>query len=553
MEGSLQPVVPEPGVVPARKWSIVWVVPVVALLLGAWLLYRNFATLGPVASIRFETAEEVYAGRTEVRCRSVKVGVVRDVKLAADLESVVVEAEFDKDAEELLRQGTRFWVVKPRVSGAEVSGLNTLIQGAYIEMDPGPSGGSPVVEFTGLETPPATGLSVPGRRIVLTAEEAGLLAPGSPVYHRGLEVGRVESRDLSKDGKGIDYAVFIRGKYASLVRANSRFWSTSGIDISAGADGFKVRTPSFQAMLSGGVSFAVPEGMEPGGQAGDGAAFPLYRDEDSAMGAGFRPTLRALLPFDQTVRGLGRRAPVEFRGIVVGRVLDVSFNLMPAGKDSRIPVLIEMDPSLMRSGGVEGEGDGVAFLEREVSKGLRGSLKVGSLLTGSLYVDLDYHPEAPSAELGRSEEWVVLPTVPAGLAQLEAKLTAVLDKLQALPLGKTVEGIGAAADEAKVTVAEARLALDEIRTAAAKAREVLEDPAFRALPGDLRKAVASLEAAVASLGPESAVQGDLLRSLDELRASLRSIKSLATSIDERPNSLLFGRESSGNPKPKAAR
>ncbi len=538
----------------AQRWNIVWVVPIIALLIGAWLLYRNFVTQGPVARVRFETADGISAGTTEVRCRSVRVGVVKDVKLAEDLKSVLVYLELDSDSEHLLRRGTRFWVVKPRLSATEFSGVGTLITGAYIELDPGPPDAERHSLFRGRETPPATNRNVPGRRLILSAEMAGSLTIGAPIYHRGFEVGRIEGRQLEADGMRVTYNAFIGEDYSSLVTENTRFWNTSGIDISAGADGFKLRTPSFQAMVSGGVSFGVTLGETPGKPAADGMTFTLYRDEDAARKSTFNPTLKFLLLFDQTVRGLADSAPVEFRGITIGRVVTISFDLAPGHGDPRVPVLIEIDPLLMRAGKTPGEGeiDG-EFVRKAVASGLRAALKTGSLITGALFVDLDYYPESDPAELGRSGDFATIPTVSSGFAQLEAKLTAILDKLQAMPLEETMENIAAAAEEAKTTIAESRATLKEIEATAAAARRTLEDPEFRGLPADLRKSLDELQKSVASVGPDGAVQGDLLRTLDELRASLRSLKAMTTTIDEKPNSLLFGRESSGNPKPKAPR
>lgn len=549
------PPAPTPQIERARRWNIVWVVPLVALLLGAWMLFRHFTTAGPVARVRFETAEEIFANKTEVRCRSVTVGMVRDVELSDDLKSVIVHVEMDPEAETLLRAGTRFWVVKPRISGSGVSGLGTLIQGAYIELDPGPSGAQAQADFTGLETPPATNLSVPGRRIVLTADEAGLLSAGSPIYYRGFEVGRIEARTLSPDGTRVSYDAFIQQEYSPLVTENTRFWNTSGIDISAGADGFKVRTPSLQAMVSGGVSFGITETETPGKSVADGASFILHRDEDTARNTTFKPTIKLLLLFDQTVRGLSKRATVEFRGITIGRVADISFELVPANGDPRIPVLIEIDCGLMRRDIRDNPEklQDTEFLTQLVDKGLRASLKTGSLITGALYVDLDYYEDAAPAKVGKTGDFITIPTISSGFAQLEAKLTAILDKFQSLPVEETMNEISAAAREAKTTIAESRKALAQIEETAAAARKTLEDPELRELPADLRKSIAALEKSVASLGPEGAIQGDLLRSLDELRAALRSMKAVTTTIDEKPNSLLFGRDSSGNPTPKAPR
>jgi paraquat-inducible protein B len=544
------PATPEIG--RSRRWNMVWFVPVVALLLGIWLLYQNFASQGPEAIVGFETAAGIAAGKTEVRCRSVKVGMVKHVKLAEDLKSVLVHLELDSDAEGLLRRGSRFWVVKPRLSATEFSGVDTLITGAYIEMEPGPLGGPRVNHFLGDETPPATNRSVPGLRLTLTADEAGFLSVGSPIYFRGFEVGRIEGRKLAKDGLMVTYNAFIGEEYSHLVTANTRFWNTSGIDISAGADGFKVRTPSFQAMVSGGVCFGVSPGEHPGKATSDGAVFPLHPDQDAALKATFNPSVRFVLLFDQTVRGLVAKAPVEFRGIPVGRVVEISFDLMPSSLDPRIPVLIEVDPSLMRPEAArEISTPDSDFLKLAVERGLRAALKTGNLITGAMYVDLDYYKDALPAKLGKSGEFTILPTVSSGLAQLEAKVTAILDKFQALPIDKTMNDIASAAQEAKTTIADARATLKDFEATSTAARAILEDPQFKELPADLRKTLEKLQTLATSVGPDGAVQGDLLRTLDELRASLRAIKSATTTIDEKPNSLIFGRDSSGNPKPKA--
>jgi paraquat-inducible protein B len=541
-----------PQVRQAQRWNIVWVVPIVALLIGAWMIYRSFSSQGPIAQVRFETADGIAADKTEVRCRSVRVGVVKDVKLAEDLNSVVVTLELTPDSDGLLRNGTNFWVVRPRVSSTDISGLGTLITGAYIELDPGPLDGLEINHFNGAEIPPATNRNIPGRRLKLTANEAGSLTVGSPIFYRGFEVGRIESRTLDRAGSGVSYEAFIQDKYRDLVKKNSRFWNTSGIDISAGADGFKLRTPSFQAMLSGGATFGVGDGIEPSAAAEDGTTFTLFNSENEANEFAFNSTIKVVLLFDQSVRGLVKTAPVEFRGIPIGRVNDISFEYLKEPNDLRIPVLIEIDPKLLRRGAGTAldkmDGD---FLSEEVQRGLRATLKIGSILTGSLFVDLDYYKNLQAATLIKVGNYDSIPTISSGLAQLESKFTAILDKIQALPLDDTMKKFGVAADETSVTLAESRKALKEIQEATAAARKMMDSSEFANLPKDMKKTLGSLEKSVASMGPDGAIQSDLLRTLEELRAALRSMNAVATSIDEKPNSLLFGRESSGNPIPKA--
>ena len=547
-----EPIAAQPQMRSAQRWNVVWVIPILAILIGGWMLYQNISSKGPEVRIRFETAEGIAAGKTEIRCRSVAVGKVSRVELDENLQSVLVYARLDNGNEVLLRKGTRFWVVRPRVSAADVSGLGTLLTGAYIELEPG-TGELGVRKWVGLETPPATSRSVPGRRLTLVSEEAGSLSVGSPIYYRGYDVGRIESRALDADGRRIVYEAFIREEYQSLVRKNTKFWNTSGIDVAAGVDGFKLRTPSLQAMISGGVSFAVNETEEPGEMVADGAIFQLHDDADDANSSTFEPTLQVLLLFDQSVRGLNVSAPVEYRGIRIGRVTSISFDFVRERENQMVPVLVELDSALLRATGEDiPPEEELPLLEEGIRNGLRATLKTGSLLTGAMYVDFDYYPNEEIESLTYKGDYPVVPTLASGFAQLEVKLASILDKIDALPLDETVEQITAAARETATTVSEAKLALKQIEEAAAAARETMENPEFKQLPADLRKSLATLDQSVSSIGPDGAIQGDLLRTLDELRSSMRSIEALSDTIKEKPNSLLFGKDESKNPIPRAA-
>lgn len=536
----------------AQRWNVVWAIPILAILIGGWMLYQNVSSKGPEVRIRFETAEGIAAGKTDIRCRSVTVGKVTRVELDDNLQSVLIYGQLDNGNEVLLRKGTRFWVVRPRVSTADVSGLGTLLTGAYIELEPG-TGDLGVRKWIGLETPPATSRSVPGRRLTLVSEEAGSLSVGSTIYYKGYDVGRIESRELDADGRRIVYEAFIREEYQALVRENTKFWNTSGVDISAGVDGFKIRTPSIQAMIAGGVSFSVNENEEPGEMVSDGSIFELHDDAEHANSSTFEPTLQVLLLFDQSVRGLNVSAPVEYRGIRIGRVKSISFDFVREKENQKVPVLVELDSGLLRATGEEIlPEEELPRLEEAIRNGLRATLKIGSLLTGAMFVDFDYYPEETIENLTYKGDYPVVPTLASGFAQIEVKLASILEKIDALPTDEMVAQITNAARETATTISEAKLALKQIEKAAAAARETMANPEFKKLPADLRKSLATLDKSVSSIGPDGAIQGDLLRTLDELRSAMRSMEALSDTIKDRPNSLLFGNEESKNPRPKAA-
>lgn len=530
----------------AQRWNAVWVVPILAVLIGAWMLYQNIDSKGPEIQIRFETADGLSEGKTELKCRSVSIGKVTRIELARDLRSVLVTCSVNAGNQHLLRRDSRFWVVRPRVSAVDISGLGTLLTGVYIEMEPG-KGTEGGRKWDGLETPPATRRSIPGRRLILVSEEARSLVVGSPVYHRGFEVGRVEGRELDMDGQRIRYDVFVQEKYQSLVTTHTRFWNTSGIDISAGVEGFKVRTPSLQAMVSGGVSFGIPDGMPAGHGVQDGMVFDLHRDADSAASSTFNPSLQLLLLFDQSVRGLAKNAPVEYRGITIGKVRNISFDYVPNQQNQRVPVLVEIDPDLLRaSSGQQKTTDGVNQVAEAVHNGLRASLKIGSLLTGAMFVDFDYYPEERGLELVYEGDLPVVPTLSSGFAQFEVKLASILDKLDKLPLDQSVRQLASTAEDAKTV-------LNEMGLAVKSAREMMDSEDFKSIPADLKKTLGELEKALASLGPDGAVQGDFLRTMDEFRSAVRAMESLSDAIKEKPNSLIFGKKASEDLKPKAAK
>ncbi|TLD72396.1 intermembrane transport protein PqiB [Phragmitibacter flavus] len=528
----------------SRRWSTVWIVPFVALALGAWLVWEHYRSLGPLVYVRFETADSIVSGKTDVRARSVSIGMVEAVTLAKDLQSVIVAIRMQPDSEELLREGSRFWVVKPRISAADVSGLGTIITGAYIELDPG-DGREDVHHFDGLEKPPITSSSVPGLRLVLEADNPGSLNVGSPIYYKGFEVGRVEQRSFDIKSRRTNFDIFIGDPYAELVHEGTAFWNSSGVDISAGADGFRVRTPSFQAMLSGGATFAVPPGAVVGKEATNGTVFTLFPDEEATRKATFVADRRCLLFFDQSVRGLQNDAPVEFRGIPLGRVVDISFDYAPTG-EKRVPVLIEVDPSVLRNPSQKAANEKIDLAEA-VSQGLRAKLGTASLLTGALYIDIDFVEDAPPATMGKVGEYEVFPTHSSGLVQLEAKVNAILTKIEALPIEDTLNKFGDTAESLTATTTDARAALAEIN-------KLLSREETQNLTAELDATLNQVRASVSSLGPSGAIQGDLHRTLDELRAALRAFKTLSNTIDDKPNSLIFGRDNKGgDPVPRSRR
>ena len=441
------------------RFSPVWIIPLVSALLGLWLVVRYYSVKGPEISVRFETAEGIIAGKTPVLCRSVNVGTVSEITLAQNEKGVIVTLSMTRAATRLLVEDTQIWVVRARYSASGISGLNTLLSGNYIELQPGVSK-KPRWGFIGLENPPPTPPGVPGVHFKLMAEQAGGLGPGSSIMYKGVEVGKLETRVFHPETGQIEFAAFMEGDYARLVNAQTRFYNSGGLDLQIGAEGVQFRVNSLESLLTSSVTFTEPTPEEYQEKPmGDGHTFALYSSLSEAKKVEFNPSLPYLLLFSTSVRGLSPDAPVEFRGIRVGSVVAASFKYLPSDPEHRVPVLIKIDPAVFTDLPAGDPEATRTFLAQSVANGLRASLKTGSLLTGQLFVELDFQKDTPPATILTIGEYRVLPTVPAaGLDELQAKAGALLDKFNNLP----IEKIGDNANAAIAALKETSLHLDKL-------------------------------------------------------------------------------------------
>jgi paraquat-inducible protein B len=383
---------PEVKIEKRRRISLVWLIPLVAGAIALWLGYTTLQEKGPTITVVFDNAEGLEAGKTRIKYLNVDVGMVERVSLNDDLSHIVVTASLDRSMAEHLTAGARFWIVRPRVGFGGVSGLGTLLSGAYVEFDPG--AGAPKTDFVGLAEPPPITSRVPGTRFVLRTNKLGSIGRGAPVYYRDLAVGRVLGYELAKDERELIVNVFVDAPNDRLVRSSSRFWNASGLDVSLGADGVEIAMESIESLLAGGIAFDTPDIGQPGEPAAAEAEFPLFASLRDVTEAGYTQRIPYLVHFDGSVRGLRAGAPVEFRGIRIGSVTDVRLELDARSDSVRIPVTIEIEPQ--RIAVVQGTADAQPYevMAALVERGLRAQLKSGNLLTGELLVDLDFHPTA---------------------------------------------------------------------------------------------------------------------------------------------------------------
>jgi len=527
-----------------KQISIVWLVPIVAILIGGWLAYKGLTEKGPIVTISFESAEGLEAGKTKLKYKDVDVGQIQTIRFDTDLSRVLVTAELVKEAEPYLTEHTRFWVVRPRVTASGVSGLGTLFSGAYIGMDPGKEG-RPAESFEGLEIPPVVTRDMPGRDFILRATALGSLDIGAPVYYRQIQVGQVTGYELDKEAQSLSIKVFINAPHDALVYKNTRFWNASGFDLKLDAGGLKINTESLVSIMLGGIAFDTPTSLEAGGPAEEGYEFRLYETRDSIFERTYTQKIHYIMNFNESIRGLSVGAPVEFRGIKIGQVVDIKAEYDPEALSPRITVLVETEPQ--RWGRTAADtADPRKQIQQLVDKGLRAQLKTGSLLTGQLFIDVDFHPDAPKAQVKFEQNFPEIPTIPAPLQIITARVNELLSKLETLPieqigkdLGDTLQNVKRLSESKQLL--EAVQALNETLQHTRQLVQNLDSNVAPAIGSTLDQAQKTLLSVEGTLGKDAPLQHELRRALKELAEAARGIRILTDYLERHPDSLIYGK------------
>jgi paraquat-inducible protein B len=556
------PETPEARVHMRRHFQVVWLIPIVAALIAGFLGFRALSERGPTITLTFATADGLVAGQTKIRHKAVDLGTVRSISLSDDMANVTVRADMRREAERYLTSEANFWVVRPRLAAGNISGLDTLLSGSYIELDPGAKRGIAKTDFVGLEEPPAVRSDVPGTSYHLTAERIGSLSSGSPVFYHDIPVGEVLGYDLRPDtptrgpAGGIAVNVFVRAPYDRLVRQGTHFWNASGVNVELGAQGVQLRMESLQALLSGGIAFDSPPAGRDDKPVSPADPFKLYNDEAAATAAGYHERIPALAYFQGSVRGLAVGAPVELFGIPIGTVTNVTLEFDPAGVQPRVAVRFEIQPERLPRPEQLGNDRPVDVATRMVAHGLRAQLRSANLLTGQLLLGLDYFQQVPAAKAEELDGVLVLPSVAGGLDSITADASQILRKIDSLPLediGKNInEAIAGVRNlTAGPDIKQSLRALSETLTSVQALVRKADDgagPLLKRLPeiaqglqAVVDKAGKLVSSADLGYGENSQFRRDLQRLLEQVSDTARSVRLLADYLDQHPEALVRGR------------
>ncbi len=554
-ESAVDESIPEPEVMHGKRFSIVWLIPLLAALIGGWLAVKAIRETGPTITIVFNSAEGLVPGKTEIKYKDVTVGKVQRIQLSEDLSQVLVSAAMSPEVADHLTQDSLFWIVRARVAVGEVSGINTLFSGAYIGMMPGKSDKT-VSRFEGAEKPPAIFRDTPGRQFNLRAEQLGSLDIGSPVYYRQVKVGRVSNVEMAEDGTGVLLEIFVEAPYHHQVKRGSRFYNASGLNMKIGADGVRIDTPSLASLLVGGISFFTAEEMKTAPPPAESQIFNLYDSRDDANAAYYSYREYYLLYFEETVRGLSAGAPVDFYGIKIGEVISIRLLFDQDTLTFRIPVLIAIEPDRIELSGELAIPE-YSVMEKLVAKGLRAQQRTANLLTGQSYVSMRIQPEAESQDIRTGDVYPVLPTIPNTVEEITATAKRVLDRFNHLPLEETLADIREAALQVKDMTGSKSLesAIDNIDQSFAEFKKVNTDlndgtlPKINRMLDQAREAMVRGEEALATantvLGEGAPIAHNLNRLLLELQEAARAVEALADYLERHPDAIVFGK---GNPE-----
>lgn len=533
-----------------RRWHIspVWLIPLLAVLVGAWLIYQNYSSRGPVVTLRMDTAEGIDAGNTKLKVRSVEVGHVTQVALTDDYEGAVATIQMNPDTGKLLGDDSKFWVVKPRVGPQGISGLNTILSGAYLQLKPSQQA-SDKRSFQVLDNPPVLRNDQPGVDIKLSSDGDNTLSVGDPIVYLGQNVGTIDSANFAPQKREMVYRVFIKAPYAKLITRSTQFWLRSGVDFHLGSDGVDVQLGSIQSVLAGGVTFGLPDGVEAGNKVKDGDSFKLYETQNAAVQDRYDEKLQYVVLLNDSVRGLSAGAPVEYRGLRVGTVEQVPFYSpdfhLKSFSNFKIPVLISIEPqrpSLAWANWSRAEWR--KHNQKFFDHGMRATVKSSNLLTGSMFVDVNFDKNAPKFVTRQIGQYQVFPSEPSQITNIQQSVSNLVDKLNKLNL----EPI---ADQLKHTVATTSDTLDQLQKVTTSINQLLNKPGTQSLPGQLHDTLQELDRTLQNFQKGAPAYQNLNQSLDRLNRVLDDAAPLTRTLRDHPNSLIFGRPDGADPVPRA--
>ncbi len=526
---------PEAVVKPVNRISTIWLIPLIALTIGAWMVIDQWLKQGPLITIEFSNAQGISPKESLIKLRNITVGKVVDIKLNDKLDGVIVSARMNRKASELLTKDSNFWVVKPRVSLSSVSGLSTILSGYYIEFSPGEEKTSKY-HFVGLENPPSTPIGTPGLHITLDSSSDNAFDIGAPVLFRGSQAGRIEYAHLNIEEGMMYYNVFIEAPYDKLITTNTRFWEVTGIDFELSGQGVRINTGTIETLLGGGVSFDVPAYLTKGEPIKEHAQFSIFPNKQKVNERVFYAAQSYMLMFNQSIRGLKPGSPVEYKGLHIGEVVrtDIDYPEMSnvLDKNTLLPIMIKIYPGRL---GLKDNEVGLHKMQRDmnqwITSGLHGSISNNNLLLGSKYIELKYIDsslEAPET----FGDLLLIPTADDELEQVMTRVSNITKSIEEIPFNDIVKSTS----KALKVITES---MDQFDSTSERFENLLNDPKSQTLIAQINSTLKGVESLTKSYSDGSKTNQQLNDVLQSLDKTINNLTPLIMKLNMQPNRLIF--------------
>ncbi|XPF94045.1 intermembrane transport protein PqiB [Colwellia sp. RE-S-Sl-9] len=539
---------PKAEVKSVNKISTIWLIPLIALAIGAWMVVDQWLKQGPLITIEFATAQGISKNESLIKLRNITVGKVVDIKLNNNLDGVIISARLNRKVGELLTKDSNFWVVKPRVSLSSVSGLSTILSGSYIEFSPGIDE-STRYHFQGLENPPPTPAGTPGLHITLDSSSDNAFDIGDPVLFRGSQAGRIEYVHLNTQEGKMYYNVFIEAPYDQLITTNTRFWEVTGIDVDLSAQGVKFNTGTIETLLGGGVAFDVPTYLTKGERITERAEFSIYPNKQKVNEQLFNVGQNYMLLFNQTIRGLKPGAPVEYKGLHIGEVVrtDIDYpeitNILD--KNTLLPIMIKIYPGRL---GLKDNKIGLHKTQRNmrkrISEGLHGVISTNNLLTGSKFIELKYI-NTPLETPETFGDLLLIPTADDELEQLMTRVDNITKAIEKIPFNDIVKSTS----KALTSITES---MDQFNLTAERVETLLNDPKGQTIIAQINATLKGIESLTKTYSEGSQTNQQLNEVLQSLDKTINNLSPLIMTLNRQPNRLIFNNDNTTEIQPQAA-
>ncbi len=532
-------------IIKIRAISAIWIIPIVTAIVGLWIIYSHFADRGTSFTLLAKDASGIVAGKTVIKNRSVDIGIVDEVTLSEDFEKVVIKGRIYNDMEPLLKNDSIFWVVKPEIGRDGVTGLGTILSGVYIELASGNDTHSfKNNPFILSDNPPLSDPSIKGIRVNLESDQNGVIPRGASVMFHGYRVGNVETSEFDIDSRKMKYQVFITKPYDALVTQNVRFWKEGGIDLAFSSSGASLNVPSLDILMSGGISFDLPDGSKLGAPAEQHAVYKLYEDKKSIQDSQYTEYKEFLIMLSESISGLVEGAPVEYHGIRLGTVSKVPFYTPEMLNktfilNQKVPVLIRIEPDRL-SELVDEKIDIATLIMDEQKNGLRASLKTSNMFTGALFIDLDFYPELKNKYNSKSSNlygYNTIETTSTGIAQIQAKVMQLLDNFNNLPLNNTMT-------EFNKSLASTQRLMNSLN-------QIMASNEMQNMPGDLQETLRTLNETLKGIQPGSELNKQMNESLQKVQQMMDELTPLLNTLNDKSNALIFSAPNKKDQEPKA--